>query len=153
MSTTRSPALPAARPVHATFHLRMPVCPRSVRLVPLADQPLDCDSPADSALRTTVAVPEPGKQGPATTTGIPPGPAASLVGTTAPAASATPLSTATSGPAGTTASPPPSPATPPSSREIILPGRRPSAEEERQRQLEREQIQQVVAALRMAAAE
>jgi flagellar biosynthesis/type III secretory pathway protein FliH len=47
---------------------------------------------------------------------------------------------------------PPSPS-PPSSREILLPGRKLAAEEERQRQQEREQFAQLISALRLAVAE
>lgn len=42
---------------------------------------------------------------------------------------------------------------PPSSREIILPGRKSSPDEERQRQQEREQFAQILSALRAAVAE
>ncbi|MEJ5275345.1 MAG: FliH/SctL family protein [Thermogemmata sp.] len=157
----RSYAFPAAPPISAEFHVRVARPPRSVRLAPRPtsenvpssqDLPHEPTAPQGAApaksqgsvVLAGVAIPSPATPSsstvaPASVTASPspsPAPAAPMSGSTAPAAVATPP-----------------PQTPPSSREILLPGRKISPEEERQRQQEREQFAQLISALRSAVAE
>lgn len=135
-----------ARPIHAQFHLRVPVRPREVRLSTLAEiqpetQPMAAGPAEPQAAASAVTSPA----------AAAPPPAASTAGSTPVTATGT-AAVVTSA----VAVPPPAHAAPPApsaSREILLPGRKPSPEEERQRQQEREVLAQILATLRSTAAE
>lgn len=161
----RSYAFPAAPQISAEFHVRVARPPRSVRLAPRPtnenapqSQPFSPEPTSPQAQGAAPPKPE-GLGAPASVTIPSPAiPSPSTVVPASGAASSTPAAATVAPAPGTThttaVATPPSPSpTPPSSREILLPGRKPSAEDERQRQQEREQFAQLVSALRAAVAE
>ena len=149
-------ALPTARPLSAEFHINVTHPLRSVRLTPVpAEENLTSVSPVGNVgtgqpflganLSTTSGA------SPGNVTGPPqPWNAGTAHATISPSATTIPPSVTTTPPSAAVVSGSPAP---PSSREIILPGRKSSPDEERQRQQEREQFAQILSALRAAVAE